>query len=153
LQRPFQGHRGLGPSLYVAGDYLTGHDKAYFYCPTHTKLADAMRSFQFGVRCFDACTDLVPIPPCSCLLQGIHVIPQADLGSDLQTEIPDGVTGLAAFSTMVGGPCRTAIEHRARPTQVTVEDRMERATRCVVGAQYAMVYRAMAHRASSRKTF
>jgi hypothetical protein len=54
---------------------------------------------------------------------------------------------------MVGGPCRTAIEHRARPTQVTVEDRMERATRCVVGAQYAMVYRAMAHRASSRKTF
>src|SRR5664279_4382440 len=103
---------GLGPSLYVAGDYFTCHGTAYFCCPTHTKSADSMSSFQFGVRCFDPCTDLVPVLPCSCLLKGIHMITQANLGGDLQTEIPDGITGLAASIAMVGRPHRTAIEHR-----------------------------------------
>lgn len=41
------------------------------------------------------------------------MITQANLGGDLQTKIPDGVTGLAAFSAMVGSAHRAAIEHRA----------------------------------------
>ena len=116
---------GSGPSLYVAGDYLACHGKAYFCHPAHTKSADAVRSFQFRVRCLDPCTDLVPVLPCGCLLEGIHMIPQANLGGDLQTKIPDRITGLAASSAMVGSPHRTVIEHRTGPTKVTIEDRME----------------------------
>ena len=85
---------GLGPPLYVAGDYLTCHDKAYFCQPTHPESSDAVRSFQFGVRCLDPRTDLVPVLPFRGLLKGVHVIPQANRGGDLQTKVSDG--GLAA---------------------------------------------------------
>ena len=125
---------GLGPSLYVAGDYLTCHGKAYLCYPTHPESAYSVCSFQFGVRCLDPCTDLVPVLPFGCLLEGIHMIPQANLGGDLQTKIPDRITGLAAFIAMVGSPHRTAIEHRAGPADVAVEDRMEGTTGSVVAA-------------------
>ena len=81
------------------------------------------------------------------------MIPQANLGSDLQTEVPTGITGLAAFRAMVGSPYRTLIEHRARPTPVTIEDRMERTARQVVAAQHTMVYRLVAHRTLGHYTF
>ena len=143
---------GLGPSLYVAGDYLTCHGKAYLCQPTHPESSDAVRSFQFGVRCLDPCADLVPVLPFSCLLKGVHLIPQTKLASDLQTKITDRIPGLAAFIAMVGSSHRTSIEHRACPTQVAIKDRMEGATGSVVAAEYAVVYGAMAHGAVSHTT-
>lgn len=144
---------GLGPPLYVAGDQLACHGEAYFCQPVHPKSADSVRSFQFGVCCFDPCADLIPVLPFSCLLDGVHPIPQAKLGGDLQTKIPDRVTGIAAFQTMVGSPHRTSIEHRARSTEVSVKDRMERTAGAVVTAQYAMVFGTMAHGTCSYQTF
>jgi hypothetical protein len=98
-----------------------------------------VRSFQFGVRCFDPCADLVPVLPFGGLLKDIHVIAQPNLGSDLQTKIPDGSAGLTAFRAMVGSPYGTVIEHRARPTYVTSKDRMERTAGRVVAAEHPMV--------------
>jgi hypothetical protein len=115
LEGPFQGRMGLGPSLYIAGDNLTCHGKAYLCYPAHPESSDSMRSFQFGVRCFNPCTDLVPVLPFSCLLEGIHLIPEANLRGDLQTKVPDGVTGVAAFLTMVGSSHRTVAKLRTGP--------------------------------------
>ena len=67
--------------------------KHTFASLTHPESSDAVRSFQFGVRCLDPCTDPVPVLPFGGLLEGIHMIPQANLGGDLQTEVPDSVTG------------------------------------------------------------
>src|SRR5208283_5539212 len=144
---------GLGPSLYVAGDQFTCHGKAYFHQPAHPKSADSVRSFQFGVRCFDPCADLIPVLPFSCLLDDVHPIPQAKLAGDLQTKVPGGITGLAASIAMVGSPHRTLVEHRARSTGVSVEDRMEGTAGAVVAAQYAMVCGTMAHGTCSYQTF
>ena len=79
------------------------------------------------------------------------MIPQAKLGSNLQTEIPDRIPGLAAFVAVVGSPYRTVIELGTCPTQVAIEDRMEGTAGAVVAAEYPMVYRAMAHGAFSDK--
>jgi hypothetical protein len=81
------------------------------------------------------------------------MIPQANLGSDLQTEVPTGITGLAASIAMVGSPYRTVIEHRTGPTEVTIEDRMERPACRVVAAQHAMVYRLVSPGALGHDTF
>ena len=98
--------------------------KAYFCSSTHPKLADAVRSFQPGVRCLNPCANPVPVFPCGGLLTGIRVIPQANLGRDLQTEVPDRVASLTAFSAMIGSPHRAAIEHPPSPTEGAIEDRM-----------------------------
>ncbi len=102
---------GPGPSLYVARDDLTRHRKVYFRHASDTKPPYSVRPLQFGVRSFDAGPDPVALLPFSGLLKSVHIIPQADLGCDLQTKVADGVTSVAASSTMVGGPYRTAIEH------------------------------------------
>jgi hypothetical protein len=81
------------------------------------------------------------------------MITQADRGGDLQTEIPDGITGLAAFRAMVGSPHRTLIKYRTGPTEVTIEDRMERPACRVVAAQHAMVYRLVSPGALGHDTF
>ena len=81
------------------------------------------------------------------------MVPQADLRGDLQTKIPDGVTGLAASTTMVGSPHGTVIEHRTGPAEVAIEDRVERTTGRVVAAQYAMVDRFVSLRALGHQTF
>ena len=103
---------GFGPSLDVARDYFTCHHETYFCDTTHPKSADAVRAFQFGVRCFDPCTDPIPVFSVSGLLERVHIIPQTDLGGNLQTEVPDGVAGVAPFGTMVGSPHWTLLEHR-----------------------------------------
>ena len=109
--------------------------------------------FSSEFRCFDPCTNLVPVLPFSGLLDGIHSDPQAKLGSDLQTKVPDRFTGLAAFVAVVRSSYRAPIEHRARSTGVSVKDRMERTTGAVVAAQYAMVYGTITHGTSGRRTF
>ena len=81
------------------------------------------------------------------------MIPQADLGGDLQTKISDGVTCLAAFRAMVRSPHRTVIERRTGPTEGAIEDCMERPACRVVAAQYTMVYRLVAHRTLGHYTF
>ena len=62
------------------------------------------------------------------------MIPQAKLGSDLQTKVSGSFTRLAAFIAMVGSPHRTVIERRTGSTQVSLEDRMEGTTGAVVAA-------------------
>ena len=125
VQQPFQGPKGFRPSLYVACDYLARDGEAYLCSPAYPKSSDPMSPFQLGVRCFDPCADPVAIPPLRRLLKGVHMIPQAEPRGDLQTEVPDGITDLAALSTMVGSPYRAAIEHRARSAEAPVEDRIE----------------------------
>jgi hypothetical protein len=143
---------GLGPSLYVTGNHLTCHDKTDFCRSTHTKPADSVRSFQFGVRCFNPCPDLVPVFPFTRLLNNIHMIPQTKLGDDLQTKVTDGVTGLTASGAMVGSTHRTVVEHRTRPAGVSVKDGMEGTAGGVVAAEHAMVDRAMSHGTFGHKT-
>jgi len=82
----------------------------------------------------------------------VHLIPQTEFGGDLQTKVPNCVARLTALIAMVGGAHRTLIEHCARSTESSVEDRMEGTARRVVAAQRAMVYRGTAHGTLSRKT-
>jgi len=84
---------GPGPPLYVAGDHLACHGEAHLREAAHTEFAYPVRSLQFGVRRLDARTDPVPLSPFGRLLDGIHIIAQAKLRGDLQTEVPGGVTG------------------------------------------------------------
>jgi len=72
------------------------------------------------------------------------VIPQAKLGSDLQTKIPDRIPGLAASIAMVGSSHRTGIELGTGSAYGAIEDRMERTTGGIVTAQYTVVYGTMA---------
>ena len=78
---------GGHPSPDVAGDHFAGYRKADFYCPTHTKLADPVASLQLRVGRFDPRADFVSVFPLRRLLVGIHLVPQPDLGSDLQAEV------------------------------------------------------------------
>jgi hypothetical protein len=80
------------------------------------------------------------------------VIPEANLGSDLQAKIPDRVTGPAAFIAVVGSAHRTGIKLHTGPAYVSIEDRMEGTAGSVVAAQYAMVCGFMALRALSHQT-
>ena len=93
-----------------------------------------MRSFQLGVSCLDPGTNPVPVPPFGCLLEGIHVIPEAYLGSDLQAKIPDRITGRTAFGAVIGSAHRTCIKLHTGPAYVSIEDRMEGTTSRVVAA-------------------
>ena len=60
------------------------------------------------------------------------MVPQANLSSDLQTKIPDRITGLTAFIAMVGSAHRTAIKHGTGSTGIAVKDGMERSAGRVV---------------------
>ena len=79
------------------------------------------------------------------------MIPEANLGGDLQTKVSDG--GLAASIAMVGSPYRTAVEHGAHPTEVAVKDRVERTASAVIATEHAMIYGLVSLRALGHQTF
>ena len=143
---------GLGPSLDVTCYQFAGYSKAYFCRSTYTKFSEPVGTFQFRVGCFDPRTDFVPVFPFAGLLLRIHLIPQPNFGSDLQAEIPDGVTGMATAFAMIGSSHRTLIEHFAASANVSIENRMERTTRRVIATEDAVIDWAMAHRALGYKT-
>lgn len=152
LERPFPQEVGLSPPLDVEGDDLACYRKTYFGDPAYPEASDSMGPFQFGVRCFNAGTDRVPVLPFRGLLESIHLISQANLRGDLQTEVPGGITSLTALRTMVGRPYWTAIEHRTESTAVPVEDRVEGATGGIVCAEYAMIDGVVFHGALGHQT-
>jgi hypothetical protein len=80
------------------------------------------------------------------------MIPQANLGSDLQAKITDRVTGLAASIAVVRSAHRAVIKLRTGSAYVSIEDRMEGTTSSVVAAQYAMIYGVASLRALSHQT-
>jgi hypothetical protein len=111
-----------------------------------------MGSFQFRVGCFNSRTDFVTLFPFISLLIGIHLIPQTNLGAGVQTKITHRVARFAATTAMIGCPHGALIEHFARSTNVSIENRMQRTARFVIPTEYAMIYRAMTHGAFDRKT-
>ena len=62
------------------------------------------------------------------------MIPEANLGGNLQTKVSDGIAGGTAFIAMVGSAYRTGIEHGTSPAERAVEYRMEGTTGAVVAA-------------------
>ena len=143
---------GLGPSLYITCYDFTGYSKTNFCCSAYTKFAEPMGSFQFGVGCFNSRTDFITLFPFRSLLIGIHLIAQTNLGGDLQTKITGRVARVAAATAMIGSPHWAVIEHFERSTNVSIENRMQRAARFITATEYAMTYRAVTHGAFGRKT-
>ena len=83
---------------------------------------------------------------------GVHLIPQPDFGSDLQTEVSDCLTGTATAFAMIGSSHWTLIEHFADSASISIENRMQRTTRRVIATENAVIDWAMAHRALGYKT-
>ena len=79
------------------------------------------------------------------------MIPEANLGSDLQAKIPDRVTGLAASITVVGSAHRAVVKLRTGSAYISIEDRMEGMMGSVV-AEHTMINGCVPHRALSDKT-
>ncbi len=104
---------GSCPSPDVAGDHFAGNRKTNSHRSTHTELADPVASLQLRVGRFDPRADFVSVFPLRRLLVGIHLVPQPDLGSDLQTEVADRFARLAARIAMVGGSNRAFVQHPA----------------------------------------
>lgn len=134
-----------GPPLYVAGDNLAGNGEAHLRESAYTEASDPMRSLEFRVRRLDARTDPVPLPPLCCLVECIHLIPQAKLRRHLQAEVPGGVTGRTSFRPVVGCPHGTAVEHIACAADIAVEDGMEGTALRVVAAEDTVIYGGVAH--------
>jgi pentose-5-phosphate-3-epimerase len=93
-----------------------------------------MRTLQFRIRSLNPGTNLISLLPFLRLLQGIHLIPKPDFGSDLQAEIPDGVSRVAAAMTMIRSAHGTLIEHFTGPANAPAKHRMERTARGVIAA-------------------
>jgi hypothetical protein len=93
-----------------------------------------MRTLQFRIRSLNPGTNLISLLPFLRLLQDIHLIPKPDFGSDLQAEIPDGVSRVAAAMTMIRSAHGTLIEHFTGPANAPAKHRMERTARGVIAA-------------------
>jgi len=112
-----------------------------------------MGSLQFGVGSLNACPDPVSVLPFGLLLDCVHMIPEAKPGSDLQTEVPNRITGVTTFIPMVGSAHRAPIKQGTRSTECSVKDRKERAIRCFLGAQHAVVDGVVPHGTRGNKAF
>jgi hypothetical protein len=117
---------GIGPSLDIAGDQFTGHGKEDFSRPADTELADSVRSLQLRIGRLDSGTDFITFFPLRRLLIGVHLISLSQLCGDLQSEVTDRVSRLAAALAMVGRSDRALIEHCTRSAGISIKDGMER---------------------------
>ena len=104
---------GIGPSLDIAGNQFAGHGKEDFDRPADTELADSVRSLQLRVSGLDSRTDFITLFPLRRLLIGIHLISQSQFCGDLQSEVADRVSRLAAALAMVGRANRALVQHGA----------------------------------------
>ncbi len=141
---------GLAPSLHIAGHQFTGHGKEDFSHSADTELADTIRSLQLGIGRLDSSSDFITRFPLRRLLIGIHLISQPQRSRDLQPEIANGVSCLAAALAMVGCTHRAFVQHRTRATGIAVKDGMERAVGLVIATEDAMIDWTVSHRAFRR---